>query len=290
MFDHLLLHPKTKVAASNFVSSGAGSLLITGETGSGKATLAQATTASLLKIPVEELQFHPYFHYIRLADSAQSISIDQIRNVINFLRLKATGNEAVKRVVLIEDAHLMTDEAQNALLKVLEDPNPDTLFVLTAISEESLLPTISSRSKVMTAYPISLKAALEYFKPMSTQEIERQWRLSRGQAGLLSALLRSKDHILRSSILEAKEFLTMDNYGRLLMLRSIKGRTDLINLLKALGKLLAALHQNAIRQKQNFLAKKLLSDRKTVNYLIDGLSRNVTVRLAQIYISLNLKV
>ena len=290
MLDNLLLHPKTKTAAHNFVVSKAGSLLIIGEPGSGKAALAEAVAASLLKLPPDGLSSYPYFHHLKIADSAQSISINQIRNVISFLKLKATGMEAVKRVVLIENAHLMTEEAQNALLKILEEPNSDTLFILTAASEESLLPTISSRTKVITAYPVSLKAAREYFEPASAPEIERQWQLSRGQAGLLSALLQSQEHALSSSIEEAKKFIKLNDYGRLLMLRNLKGRADLLNLLRALNKLLAALYQNAVKQKQNSLAKKLLSDRKTVNSLTDSLSRNAAPRLAQIYLSLNLKV
>ena len=290
MFDNLLLHPKTKTAAQNFVISKAGSLLIIGEPGSGKAALADVVTASLLKLPLVELNSYPYFHHLKTVDSAQNISINQIRDIRSLLKLKATGKDIVRRVVLIENAHKMTEEAQNALLKILEEPNSDTLFVLTAVSAESLLPTISSRTKVITTYPVSLKAAQEYFKPANISEIERQWRLSRGQAGLLSALLQTQEHALSSSIKDAKEFIRLDDYGRLMMLRVFKGRADLLGLLEALNKVLAALHQNAVRQKQHYLAKKLLSDRKTVNHSIDSLSRNITVRLAQIYLALNLKV
>jgi DNA polymerase-3 subunit delta' len=61
------------------------------------------------------------------------------------LSLKVPGKHQTDRVAIIIDAHTMTTEAQNALLKTLEEPPARTVLLLTARSEQSLLPTVRSR-------------------------------------------------------------------------------------------------------------------------------------------------
>lgn len=70
------------------------------------------------------------------------IKIEQIREIIKILSLKNWGNY---RIIIVDDAHLMTIQASNALLKSLEEPPPSTYFFLITNSEHSILPTIRSR-------------------------------------------------------------------------------------------------------------------------------------------------
>lgn len=72
-----------------------------------------------------------------------SIKIDRVRSVLEQLNLNALEQGA--RVVLIEQADKLTPQAQNALLKSLEEPQPGLHFVLTSLSERAILPTILSR-------------------------------------------------------------------------------------------------------------------------------------------------
>jgi DNA polymerase-3 subunit delta' len=78
-----------------------------------------------------------------IAADGTSIKIDQIRKVNNSIGLKPF--EGKKRVYIIEEAHLMTTEAANALLKSLEEPPGHSMFILTADGLDGLLPTIISR-------------------------------------------------------------------------------------------------------------------------------------------------
>ncbi len=73
-----------------------------------------------------------------------SIKIDQIRSIISFLSLK-TSNEQEKRVVLIDNFHLATVEAQNAFLKTLEEPSQNSIIIIISHRPENILPTIRSR-------------------------------------------------------------------------------------------------------------------------------------------------
>jgi DNA polymerase-3 subunit delta' len=74
---------------------------------------------------------------------AGSIGIDAVREIRNFLWQKP--NASVRRTLVIDDAELLTTEAQNALLKVTEEPPVSSLLILVTSDAESILPTIVSR-------------------------------------------------------------------------------------------------------------------------------------------------
>lgn len=79
--------------------------------------------------------------------NTQSIGIEDILQMQKKLFLKPIKSET--KAVIIRDAHVLTHEAQNALLKVLEEPPAHTLVLLATDSKESLLPTILSRCQVI---------------------------------------------------------------------------------------------------------------------------------------------
>jgi hypothetical protein len=76
-----------------------------------------------------------------------SILIEQMRNLDKSLVHMPSIN--TKRIVLILEADQMTEEAANCLLKTLEEPPVDTIFVLTSSRPEYLLPTIRSRCRIV---------------------------------------------------------------------------------------------------------------------------------------------
>ncbi|MDR3581833.1 MAG: hypothetical protein P4L67_00995 [Candidatus Pacebacteria bacterium] len=75
--------------------------------------------------------------------SGGSIGIDAVREIKNFLWQKP--NSSVRRTLIIDNADLLTTEAQNALLKITEEPPASSLLVLVTSDTESILPTIVSR-------------------------------------------------------------------------------------------------------------------------------------------------
>jgi len=77
----------------------------------------------------------------------QSIGIEEIKNLQKKILLKPIKSKT--KAVILEDAQLLTIEAQNAMLKTLEEPPKHTLILLTADSRGSLLPTIVSRCHVI---------------------------------------------------------------------------------------------------------------------------------------------
>ncbi len=89
-----------------------------------------------------------------LDGSEGSIKIEEVREVRSILG--EAPREAKKRVVILAEAQSLTEAAANAMLKSLEEPRPDTAFILLAPQRERLLPTLVSRSWVLTlAWPAS---------------------------------------------------------------------------------------------------------------------------------------
>lgn len=79
---------------------------------------------------------------------AASIKIDEVRALRPVLGEKPHFGR--RRVIVLAEAQALGVEAANSLLKVLEDPSPDTCFVFTAPQRERLLPTLVSRGWVLT--------------------------------------------------------------------------------------------------------------------------------------------
>jgi hypothetical protein len=75
--------------------------------------------------------------------SGDSIGIDAAREIKNFLWQRP--NVSIRRTLIIDDAAMMTNEAQNAILKITEEPPVSSLLILISSDTEGLLPTILSR-------------------------------------------------------------------------------------------------------------------------------------------------
>jgi len=88
---------------------------------------------------------HPDYIRLDLEEGKKNITISQIRDIGRMI--SARPNEAKHRVVCINCADKMNVQAQNALLKVLEEPPEHTFFILCADDGALLLPTILSRCR-----------------------------------------------------------------------------------------------------------------------------------------------
>ncbi|NJD23696.1 MAG: hypothetical protein FIA82_13680 [Melioribacter sp.] len=123
-----------------------------GETGDDNAT-EKLSKDVLLTIAEEigEKSKNPY-HKISVED-ANNIKINSIREITKFVN--TTIDELDYRFVIIEDAHLMNDQAQNALLKNLEEPPEGIIFILLTTNKNKLLQTIQSRCWQINFEPLS---------------------------------------------------------------------------------------------------------------------------------------
>lgn len=99
-----------------------------------------------------EKGIHPDIDIIQ-PDGLQ-IKVDQIRHMRSLLHI--LPNEAPRRVAIIEDAGRMNDNAQNAILKILEEPPSSAVILLVTENEAEFLPTILSRCIRFRMQPLSI--------------------------------------------------------------------------------------------------------------------------------------
>lgn len=98
---------------------------------------------------------HPDIMTFSGSFSARSFSVDAVRKIK--IDAFTKPSEAARKVYILSDIQNMTEQAQNALLKILEEPPYFVVFVLTCTSKAKLLETIRSRCQQITLYPVSPK-------------------------------------------------------------------------------------------------------------------------------------
>lgn len=129
------------------------------------------------------------FYYIKPEDSKKTVSIKQIQDAQDFIYSKPVN--ALSKYLIIDSAEKLTIEAQNSLLKVLEEPPEYLTIFLIADSKSKLLKTILSRVIVFTDY-----YSFENYEKDNLELIkEATWLLQCNQSERLDWLEQNKLNI-----------------------------------------------------------------------------------------------
>ena len=179
-------------------------LLIEGPAGSGKKTLARLVAGAAVCADADHRPcgicaacrkaadgVHPDITEITGGSGDRSFHIDAIRALRNTAYV--LPNEADCRVLILCDAHTMTPQAQNALLKILEEPPRHLRFILTCENRAQLLSTIRSRTAVISLGGVEWEEALPLLRQrlpdVNEQTLHRAFIVSGGVIGkVLSGL------------------------------------------------------------------------------------------------------
>lgn len=163
--------------------------LFHGAAGRGKRRVARAFLGALFD-GASSLENDPDVELVTVEEGKQRISIDRLRELRQwFSRAPFRGD---RRAALIDDAHLMTPEAQNSLLKLLEEPPRHGLLVLVTPEPGALLETVHSRLQSLYFGPVSGPDAVKLVAAGSSlppAEIEAALDLAQGSPGEAMALL-----------------------------------------------------------------------------------------------------
>ena len=247
-----------------------------------------------------------------------TLGVDVIRDLKQDIYIPP--NDTAVKVYIIEDAHLMTDQAQNALLLSLEEPPSYILFLLLCKNATLLLETIRSRAPTLRTEPIPTAkigehlcrtvgeaAALKQSDPTEFYEI---LAAADGSIGSALALLNSK---LRRPIIAkrhaAREFVTLCSarHNSVAVLRFFKALgTKRDELLEQFSSILLCLRDLLLcKQTENaplcffadreeacalayhFTTPELLSLCEQVSRTMDSLRMNANVRLALTALAVN---
>ena len=138
--------------------------IIEGAPGSGRRTLCNTLLTALVSDPLHQKKLAagncPDLHIIEADSGKRFIGIDKIRAMRQIAPIRP--NDPDFHVFIIRNAHNLTVQAQNALLKLLEEPPAPAYFFLLCDSASSLLATVRSRAPVLRMQSFSPDALRQY--------------------------------------------------------------------------------------------------------------------------------
>lgn len=200
------------------------SVLIHG--GTNKARTEKAKNL-LNSFQIEVSENNPDLLVVEPQEGRKSIGITQSREITNFLSEKPFSSEC--KAVLVDKAELLTTQAQNALLKILEEHPTFAHIILNSKTENSLLETVQSRCKKISAETqkkekIAEKASI---KPILEQEIGE--RLTWAEKFAKDTDRQIVIETLETWILELREGLNPASAANIELISKIKGDLEKTN-------------------------------------------------------------
>jgi DNA polymerase-3 subunit delta' len=122
----------------------------------------------------------------RVEPSGRNIKVAEVRSAERALRLVPLEGQA--KAVIIDGADRMTPEAQNALLKTLEEPPGESLLILVAHRPRALLPTVLSRCQRLRFRPLAAETIARQLGEAEAPESRLRASLAQGSLGRAAAL------------------------------------------------------------------------------------------------------
>jgi hypothetical protein len=164
-----------------------------------------------------------------------AVTIDQVRNLQKSLSLQANHQQnmqSVTRIAVLEQADLLTQEAQNALLKVIEELPSSTVIFIVAPSRNDVLPTIQSRCFILPVLPLNSAEVVENsHNPDRTKKLLAQ---SGCMPGIYYGLDNNDQYNWLSVIEDSKKFISGDKKTKLIIAQQYSTENKINDLLRGL--------------------------------------------------------
>jgi hypothetical protein len=152
---------------------------------------------------------------VRIASPIRDmIRIEEARSITTFLDF--APHEGVYKIIIIDDAHMMNVQAQNALLKTIEEPPPNSIHFFITHHRRAILPTIQSRSCVLKAQTPSCQEMSTFRSEEKQASFNFDYTKARGLTDLI-AQIKDKEALRdysKALILELKRIVFENNENK----------------------------------------------------------------------------
>ena len=267
----MISQPTVQKQLKSIVKLSPHAVLLHGRFGVGLASTANSLALQLTSKP-SVVRINP--------DEKGSIKIKTIRELYSFTRTK----QDEKLIIILDEADTMQTPAQNALLKLLEEPPEHVMFILTAHTPQILLPTILSRVQKVEILPISNKQTDTLLDNLAIKDAKKCLQLKYMAEGLPAELTRlvEKDDYFKersASIKEARGFIQGTTYKKLITSYKIgNDREKAMDLLRDIAHIVEiSLKQKPSSSLAGLLANIVFTQEKL---LADGNIRTQLLKLA----------
>lgn len=218
-----LINPASELTLSLLMKDLPQALLLTGPVGIGLGTIAKYITSTIGNVTLTVLPEKDE----KVDIEKGVISVDSIRRLYVQTRSIQTG----KLMIIIDYAERMGHQAQNAFLKLLEEPGDGVYFILATHTPSRLLPTITSRAQSFELRPISHKQTETFLDELGINGVKKRSQLLFMASGLPAELVRlSQDEAYfeaRATIVrDARDLLQGTTYRKLLVANTYKDNRE----------------------------------------------------------------
>ncbi|MFZ2390503.1 MAG: hypothetical protein WAW15_01645 [Minisyncoccales bacterium] len=226
----------------------------------------------------------------------RNIEIEEVRDLQNRLSLKSYNNSL--KIGIIDDAHLMRKDAQNALLKVLEEPKGDTLLILITSYPQMLLPTVRSRLEEIKFSIVSRKEIEDYLISLGAKEEKAKEiaLISSGQIGKAIEFFNNEDKLnfFNKAVKDIVSLARSEMYKRFDFAKEFKENQDeIVNVLDVWERfmrreILLKVYGNK-GSLENYSLKKIkevIDELEKTKYLIENTNVNKKLALENLLITL----
>ena len=243
------------------------------------ATIIEIPCGYGFEFALKKLKFLKDIQVIKFKPTVHGAQKTEIINVedIEILQQKANVKSAKRRCFVLMDAEKMNESAQNKFLKLFEEPNINTSFILLTENKNALERTILSRAQILRILPISEIESIKMLKEKKISEEDKKKILfiANGLPGEIEKLSSSKKYFNEQmEIAEfAKRWFLGSQFDKILIAKDLKLERD--NILRFLEILLKMVDQTFDQNIKNraITTKKIL---KTYDIIL----KNGNIRLA----------
>ena len=216
-----------------------------------------------------------------------TIGINDIRQMQRSLSVKADATGEITRIAAVKEAEKLTVEAQNALLKLMEELPERTVLALLSTDPSKLLETIKSRCFTIPVLPITEEDAFRYADAngVSNDTAKQAYLMSDGMPGAFKSYIKDIDSISKG-IDQAKEFLSSTVFQRQKLIKKIsENKTSAIVFIDNLQ----SVTKSAMRAAPSSKAKISWKNRlKAIQTCREQINRNVPAKLSLLSLSVSL--
>lgn len=224
----LQLHPVTKRQLEVTATDLPQSLLLSGKSGVGLHTIALFLAGKELAATIQ-----PKNAKGDVDPKSGTISVEAIRQLYDQTRTK----HRTRRIIIIDEAQRMSRGAQAAFLKLLEEPNAATHFILTSHQPSILLPTIRSRVQQLAVQPLTPTQTEAFILAQNITDERKKTQLQFMAPGLPAEVLRlladeAYFEAKAGIIADARTLLQANTYQKLRLVHKYRSnREDALQLL-----------------------------------------------------------
>lgn len=236
-----LVNPKTELLIEGFITNPSSTLMLVGNTQSGVEDIIKNVCSRLLLKENKQNIIEVY------PEEDKGISVEQIRDLKLKLSTKANKSTSVSRIAVVYALDEASKEAQNAILKLIEEPVDSSVLILQVNDISKILETVRSRSQPIPILTITRAQALDEAKSAGIEPSRAitAYMRSGGQSMLFRSILNSNSGEIDESINGAKTFLVSDTFKRIADIKLYDSQSKLSGLLSSLELICSgALHES----------------------------------------------